>query len=290
MKIAACMSGLSRTADYCKAYIDGFLEGHQVDWYVHSWTEQSDFYKNYAPKAVSNAALPDSSENFERKAIERFQEYCYIRLIPMYWGIAQSISLVPDHEYDLIIRLRPDIVPHQKLDEILPYIEMDSINFTYHMRVNLATWKPPIPPHNLPIESPAGFNDLLFFGPPEMMKKFVCSYDYIDDFIQNRNSTHFTASQLLVDFTRSYALKCHRSPLSLYLMDQQQIQQPIENYQERSRAATRYASDLKYIQDKYPDLTHLAMKKPVYTPAESWFEKCWSNDPQSPSKILGYNT
>lgn len=289
MKIAACISGLSRTASYCKPYIEGFFEGHEVDWYIHSWAEQQDYSQIYECHAFSYSALPESAQNIERMALERFKEYCFIRLIPMYWGISQSISLVPDNEYDLIFRLRPDIVPHQKLNDILPFIDMDSVNFSYHMQTNLASWTPPVPHPSLPMNSPAGYNDLLFFGPPKLMKNFIKSYEHIPNFIQDINNTHFTATQLLLNFTSYKNLTCHRSPLSLYLMDERQIQQPIENYQERSRAATRYSMDLKNIQDKFPDLVHFALKKPVYTPAESWLEKCWSYDPQSPSTILGFN-
>lgn len=287
MRIAACISGHGRTAATCRPYLDRFFRGHEVDWFVHAWPGDDAHIDLYAPKAVSRAPLPDEARDKERRAIERFQCYCFIRLIPMYWGISQSISLVPEIGYDLIVRMRPDIVPHQRLNHALTRLEEGAVHFAHHMQDPVWKWRPPEPPYGADRSDLAGFNDLLFYGDPTAMRPFVHSYDWIDAFCAHPYVSKFTATQLLFTFVETHIGRAARAPIWLYLMDETNAARPLVEYDRAvDRASARFATDVAQIKEHWPELGDIASRPPNYTPLELWFETCWSDDPADPSPFI----
>lgn len=284
MKIACCISGNGRTAGACRPYLDRFFRGHEVDWFVHAWPGDDSHIDLFAPTAVSRAPLPDDAREKERRAIERFQSYCFIRLIPMYWGISQSISLVPDTGYNLIVRLRPDVIPHQRLNHALTCLEVGAVHFAQHIQDPVWKWRPPDPPFGATREDLGGFNDLLFYGDPEAMRPFAHSYDWIDAFCAHPYASKFTASQLLFTFVETHIGRAARAPIWLYLMDEDNAARPLVEYQRATeRAQARFAADVAQIRDHWPDLGEIASRPPSYNPQEWWFEMCWSDNPSDPS-------
>jgi hypothetical protein len=290
MKIAVCLSGNYRTFEYCKPYIENFFDGFATDWFVHAWPEDYPAFKDSTAIQVCADALPADHSELERRSLQRFQEHCFVRLIPMYWGISQAIALVDERQYDLIVRIRPDVIAHQKFQSALPYLQPDTLGFAYHMQSNMAAWQPPRAPAGLDPQAPSGYNDLLFYGDARTMKRFEKAYDWIGDFIDSPQATHFTASQLLHYFVhQKIGAKATRGPLSLYLIGPEQAKQPVQAYRKIDRSVPRKVADLAYIREKFPDLAE-AMARPIaYTPAQAWFEKCWSWREDDPSLLAGYN-
>lgn len=286
MKIAACLSGNGRTAAYCLPYLKRFFQGHDVDWFVHAWADDCEHVKLYDPVAVSQAPLPDSNHALERQILERFQEFCFLRLLPMYWGIGQALSLVPDSGYDLVVRLRPDIIPHQRLNAALGKMEEDSAHFAYHMQDPIRKWRPPYLPAGLPQTAPGGFNDLLFYGSPEAMRPFRHLYDSLSEYCRHPYARHFEAVTVLYSFLEAHAPRVCRAPITHYLIDPSLAHHPLALYDRVDRARPRFASDVQRIRQIHPDLSEISKRYPTYNAAELWFIQCWSYDPLDPSPVL----
>lgn len=281
MKIAACLSGNSRTAVYCRPYIERFFRGHEVDWHVHAWPNDISHLELYEPVSVSLSLPPADLLDKERKAIERFREYCFIRTIPMYWGIKESIGLVDSDKYDLLVRLRPDIVPLQRLEGAMKYFDSEAISFAYHMQVPLRAWSPP-QKSALVNTTDSAFNDLLFYGRPEKMKAFTKIYDYIDEFCADPEAKHFYAGHIFFRFLKRYTDKQRRVPISLYLINEANTKRPLVAYQQDTdRPKERNASMLEYTAERMPDLVDLMRNSPTLTPEETWFSKAWAEGPIS---------
>lgn len=290
MKIAVCLSGNYRTFEYCKPYIDNFFDGFAIDWFIHTWPEDYPALRDRNAVKVSAETLPPGHSELERRSLLRFKEHCFVRLIPMYWGISQAIAQVDERQYDLIVRIRPDVIPHQKFESALPYLQPNTLGFAYHMQSNMETWQPPRQPAGLGTQAMAGYNDLLFYGESGVMKLFENAYDWISDFIDSPQATHFTASQLLHYFVhQKINAKVTRGPLSLYLIGDEQAKQPVQAYRKIDRSVPRRTADMAYIRGKFPDLADLMARPIAYTPAQAWFEKCWSWDENDPSLLAGYN-
>jgi len=220
--------------------------------------------------------MPPDLAKKERLTISTFKEYCFIRLIPMYWGVSQSIRLVPKGEYDVIVRIRPDVVPLQRLNASLLRIDNKSVFFAYHMQQAMHAWSKPVPKHNVREPHLAGYNDLLFWGAEGPMRHFENCYDLVEDFCIEKTHSHFTPVNIL-----DFILKCGvrekvRAPVSLYLIDEEHSKMPLASYEERRRAATRRESDTRYVGDHHPDLLEqFLVDIPPLHAREKWYNKCW---------------
>lgn len=278
MRIAACLSGMGRTAEYCRPWIERFFKGHDVDYFIHAWPNDTQHLKLFAPKAVSILEPLDLAEK-ERKVISTFREHCFIRLIPMYWGISEAIRLVPRGRYDLIVRLRPDIVPLNRINATLSDLKEDAVYFAYHMQAQLHAWRPPAVTSGAIDTRLAGFNDLMFFGTEASMRHFENCYDLLDPFCEEGSGLNFQAEMVLHYIIGKSSRPAVRAPISLQLIDEGHAKLPLELYEERAalRATQRREADSEYVRSRHPDLLPLFLKAPAPpSPQLGWFHRCWA--------------
>jgi hypothetical protein len=259
--------------------LDRFFRGHEVDYFVHAWQNDQHHVDLFNPVAVSNSAPADLLQK-ERRVISTFREYSFIRLVSMYWGIGECIKLVPREQYDVIVRIRPDIVPLSRINFSLTNFHSDAVFFAYHLQQAQHVWKVPIPPRGVDDPSFAGLNDLLFFGSDSAMRPFENSYDLIDDFCSNGEGFHFEAATLLYYFLSLGTKTFARAPISLHLIDPEHAKSPIVLYEGRSRARPRREADTRYVEENHPDLLELFKKDiPPASAKQTWFYNCWAQGP-----------
>lgn len=273
MRIAACLSGQSRTAAYCKPYLDRFFRGHTVDYFIHAWPQDSHHLPLYRPRALSCAVPADLREK-ERLVIQSFGQYGCLGRIAMYWGIGEAIRLVPNEGYDLIVRLRPDIIPLTRLNAALRQTETSAISFAYLMQDARDAWQPPGRLLSPADPSLAGYHDHLFFGVPQAMRHFETAYDLIESYCESRAGLRFSPAQFLHYVIAAGVETPKRAPISVHLIDADHARSALSLYAFRPRMETRRARDLEHVARHHPDLLPLFSAEPAAPGAvEEWFER-----------------
>ncbi|WP_337269646.1 hypothetical protein [Oryzifoliimicrobium ureilyticus] len=283
MRIAACLSGMGRTAAYCKPYLDRFFRGHAVDYFIHAWPNDTDHLALYAPKAVSLREPWDIAQK-ERAVISAFRQYGFIGRIPMYWGISQAIGLVPEEGYDLIVRLRPDVVPLMRLNASLSDVGEGTVSFAYWMQDPMHRWSPPSDFLRVNDETLAGYHDHLFFGRPAAMRHFERAYDLIEDYCASGLGVRFTPAQFMHYLIAASIPNPRRAPISLHLIDEQHAKSALALYEFRPRSERTRPRDLQRVAAYHPDLAPIfAAERPKMAPTEDWFERSWAGSQGSPN-------
>jgi len=196
MKIAVCFSGQPRFIPECATSIlENFLTLYDVDIYAHFWWHETmygkpfhheyhdvvenkdpiyDFYRIYQPKKLvfqepmqidlSSFAIqsqePDLSHLTQEELINMFERYHY-----QWYSVKESYKLIEHPEdYDLIVRMRTDLVIHQPL-----HLTNLHNNCVYIQNGYVAG-------------RDRDFGDWFAVGAPTVMKEFMHLYDSIGTF------------------------------------------------------------------------------------------------------------
>jgi hypothetical protein len=114
MRIAVCLSGQPRTwRATCRSLLD-FFAGHDLDVFLHSWTDEDPaeldaLARAYAPRAVSFEPRPLFAAE-KRRMAERFPTRPPLTIFDMFHSIARSLDLAlqSGETYDLVARARYD--------------------------------------------------------------------------------------------------------------------------------------------------------------------------------------
>lgn len=120
MKVAICFSGQLRTGVRALDYHLRFLDGVDYDSYVHTWVTDSQ-RPNWIDSPVNSTDI-DTFCNHINAINVKVEDYRTIDLnltdkvySPHTWySYQQAFNLIPNpHEYDVIIKHRPDVIFHK---------------------------------------------------------------------------------------------------------------------------------------------------------------------------------
>jgi hypothetical protein len=193
MKTALCFSGkLGKWELTKKSILEKIIKPFKPDIFLSTWKNENfkEFISFYKPKKIEIL-------NFEDCKKDIFGKNCNqkLGLRPMCYGMSRSFSLISRKykDYDLIIRLRPDleIIDSLKRHEIktnkyikLPFYESHSI---YNNEKELSkgmsfsfVFEKSILPNQI--------NDQIALGPPQLMKQYMNCFNLIDhavEFLKN---------------------------------------------------------------------------------------------------------
>jgi hypothetical protein len=137
MKIALCLSGKPTSSIFCFPYIyDTFLNNKniQTDVFIHTW-EDSKIINFYNPKKFE-------IEKYETDTILKFLfsnivfpenmkvEGNITNNLLQFYSLKKVFDLVPENEYDYIVRCRFDVLIENKfcLEEIFNYISINKFD------------------------------------------------------------------------------------------------------------------------------------------------------------------
>jgi hypothetical protein len=119
-KIALALSGLIRNSYFCFPYIyDSFLnQGYDVDVFIHTWNSspvinlyrakrfeienQEELLKSLIPQLAIDNTIKIEGNVFHNVA--------------MYYSIKKCFDLIPQEEYDIVIRCRFDLMLQEKIN------------------------------------------------------------------------------------------------------------------------------------------------------------------------------
>ncbi len=126
MRIAVCLSGQPRTWRATRASLLAFFEGHDLDLYLHSWTDEDPveleaLIQAYAPRAVRFEERPLFAEE-KRRMAERFPTRPPLTTFDMFHSVAGSLDLAfqSGETYDLVARARYDALFDGRWGEDVP--------------------------------------------------------------------------------------------------------------------------------------------------------------------------
>ena len=140
MRIALCLSGLTRSIEYTiNSIFEQFIDKFQCDVFIHTWdinnVSNDERFKN--PPILSTQSKQDFFENVKNRCPNYFKimveninsdwnylNYKHIKnIVPMYYGIFKSNQLKTQYEknnkmtYDLVIRSRLDSWYENSIDK-----------------------------------------------------------------------------------------------------------------------------------------------------------------------------
>jgi hypothetical protein len=197
MKIAICMSGLTRTFKHCyKSLLENIMDGNDCDVFTVVSDDINNEDLNLIPMVkklcVKKSDMPFFDENKYKKSWNtnraNTRRYTSASLLEQYWKINECFKLAKEHEtnngikYDWCIRCRPDLFYYKKMTPLIQ--ELDN-NFMYvylheyNHRAQIPYWEN---------------NSIKWFD-----KDFI--YDY--NFYYNKNEQHVGQSNIQDQFAIS---------------------------------------------------------------------------------------
>lgn len=189
MKIAFCVSGAPRFKHKCLFKLIEAIKGFdQADFFIRTW--KSDEYGN-TPEEFINYLKSNGLDGprFNYKVVEVLDDNelhappkrmplniapWAPNLLILWWGIVKSFELFENYvaetgeKYDLVFRMRTDMMPwNYENDEYKPFEgEIDLSQYTDTSKMYNAK----------------NFADNFLFGTPEMYKRFVGFWEFLDNF------------------------------------------------------------------------------------------------------------
>ena len=159
-KIAVVLTGHLRCwKDVFPNFKERVIDRYNPDIFIHTWNEEGwwipgdkqnvkGYFENtpliddeevlnaYKPVAYVKEDWNDFNERFERVAAEKYPNFAHRpkNILSMFYKIHQGFSMVEKHvsqqngEYDMIIRMRPDMI----LNQNLPAFEMNKFYTLMH--------------------------------------------------------------------------------------------------------------------------------------------------------------
>jgi hypothetical protein len=112
MKIAVCVSGQLRKLD--KNLISTAFDGHDVDYYVHTWEHDMnpnyDKVKNYFNNVICTVEKYGNDDSFDNIVNDQLDNNRY--LYAQFYTVLKSIrmALASKKKYDLYVRTRTDVI------------------------------------------------------------------------------------------------------------------------------------------------------------------------------------
>jgi len=195
MKIAICLSGIDRCFDETSSFlVENVIKPLNADVFIHTWKSDSltdRFIENKNnEKLYSRLAKKYEIENFN-------SDWNFLKctkkanIVPMYYSIYKSFSLVPD-DYDIIIRSRFDSLYINKF--VLPKIIPNNV----HIRLNGWNKNTYAPRNNFILE---GYNlpfvaDNFAIGDYNSMKEYSSVYLGLNSYIRTMIPECCLAEQL----------------------------------------------------------------------------------------------
>lgn len=186
MKIAICMSGLTRTFKLCyQSYLDNIISQYDCDVFtvvsLDNNSKDIDLIKQTKKVIVDNEPLHDEKDYILYKA-RKTNRYSIQGWLSQFWKIKMCHRLMMDYQkekaikYDWVIRCRPDLLITRKIDDL------NSLNKEYlYIPVNLIG---------------SGFDKDEFYK-----EDYV--YDYVDSGIYSYLPDQFAIGS--VEFMQAYA-------------------------------------------------------------------------------------
>lgn len=189
MKIAFCLSGAPRFKHRCLFQLIKTLKGFdQADFFIRTW--KSDEYGNTPEEFIDylkSNGLDGPKFNYKVvQVLEETSEHAPPQRMPMkiapwapnllilWWGIVKSFELFENYvaetgeKYDMVFRMRTDM---------MPWADPGTYKQPYDGEIDLTQYTDPNKIYNA-----QNFADNFLFGTPEMYKKFVGFWDFLDNF------------------------------------------------------------------------------------------------------------
>jgi hypothetical protein len=127
MKVALCISGLSRTYKESYSTLSEFIINKvKPDIFISTWSDSnnSEFYKLYNPLAFESEVYHETNFNCFANYNHYVQKFNFFpkNLLPMYYKIYKANLLKLAHEnftkekYDIVIRTRSDLLYKNEID------------------------------------------------------------------------------------------------------------------------------------------------------------------------------
>lgn len=182
-KIAVCISGefrhvVHRTPEHHVRHIAGFLTGVDCDVYVHGWSNANEalIIDVLKPRAFKFEQRPSFTSLARRITVvePNIKPGRDEGSLAMFYGIEQATKLMEEnaHEYDYVLRIRPDIYSDLSLKEILVKIsdEGDFLPNAIYFPKQFHS---------------KGINDQIALGRVEQMNIYSSTFSYIKSNIES---------------------------------------------------------------------------------------------------------
>lgn len=222
-KIALCFSGKLGEWEACSESIwNNIVNPLNPDVFLSTWDDQDyKYFTNYyKPKRINISNYRDSRRAISKPILD-FPQGISPGLLPMLYNMHACNKLCNLHaksnkiKYDLIIRLRPDILVLEQIKkhEIEDCIKNNLIRLPYFESDNIYNHEEALEKEfafsfvNDKASLPNQINDQLAIGPPKEMEKYMCASKKI------REAIHF----LWDEGYPEYMLKVPESVLTTHL-------------------------------------------------------------------------
>jgi len=211
MKIAICMSGLTRTFGQCyKSLLENLIGGRDSDIFAVVSDDDNNIDLNLVPITRKLVLKKEDMPVFEEDKYRRgwrmqraTKRYTVATLIEQYWKMEKCFKLVENYsnetgvKYDWVIRCRPDL---RYFEKITPPIEELDNNFMYippHKYMNkwqVLTWTDEYFKSDYVYDYDSkiivGLPDQFAISNMENMKNYVSKYSDLDNFHRDGGSLH----------------------------------------------------------------------------------------------------
>tara|TARA_A100001037_G_C15104773_1_gene615833 strand:- start:340 stop:1107 length:768 start_codon:yes stop_codon:yes gene_type:complete len=190
-KTALCFSGkLGEWRNCAESVLQNLILPLKPDIFLSTWDDESyqDFAKHYKPKKI-NISNYEKTKPLIKKSISDCPQNVSAGLLPMLYNmeacnrLCSSYSKINKIKYDLVIRLRPDILILEQIKkhEIEDCIKNKLIRLPYFESSNIYNHKEELKKEFAfsfvydKASLPRQINDQLAIGPPKEMEKYMLS-------------------------------------------------------------------------------------------------------------------
>lgn len=207
MKIALCISGKAKFSMFCFPYMyDSFIKNNgnfDVDVFYHTWNPNERVINLWnSKKIITESEEISYIEILKHVYIEKdyTKQHDINRIynnLLMYYGIYKIINeALSYHSYDIVIRIRPDLLLYEKID--LKNIVDELVSKKYDICI----------PNEHYNYSPDGYCDQFAIGTAEAMKIYSETYLNLTNHISL--SKEWFSEEFLYNQLQNYKIKVHQ--------------------------------------------------------------------------------
>lgn len=185
MKVAICISGHLRTFDKCINNIRENIfkpvkENFDTDIFLSTWEDDMDISFMKEDNIIVDMEKPLIFDMGSKNYLKYPNLCCHTtcdNATSMWYKVGQSFGMVND-AYDLIIRIRPDVIYENKID--IDLLKESISNNKIYMSKTLGKY----------MKVTKGILEPFSFGNRTSMANFMNTYHNIKDYIKNDNIPH----------------------------------------------------------------------------------------------------
>lgn len=257
LKVAVCLSGQPRSLIHCLDSLQRFFHGHEVTYFCHSWSGQTDpaLLQPLGNFFFSESDSPDTSE-FERQAIQQYGlkhfdsdmkiPFVSPNVFPMWNGVQQAFNAISEHgfqagQFDLVCRMRYD-------NFWIGQFDLEDFTFKDNTLVIDRNYN-----------GYGGYGDQFAIGTPAAMSHYFNIYNWLtSDFLKGGYSNNCFPEVMLKDYLDYCGIKVHEEDFGLRLLRDDYVGLAPQDIPLRNHAVSkeRNARLSAYVKESFPDEWH----------------------------------